>query len=74
VVQDQAQITKFQSIKDDLPNLKKIIYWDDDGLKNPKDSLLLDFDAALKLGAEYEKTYPTVLSRISTGATAATSP
>jgi len=58
VVQDQSQITKFQSIKDDLPNLKKIIYWDDDGLKNPKDSLLLDFDAALKLGAEYEKTYP----------------
>jgi len=27
IVQDQSQITKFQSIKDDMPNLKKIIYW-----------------------------------------------
>jgi len=31
---------------------------DGEGLKNPKDSLLLDFAEALKLGAEYEKTYP----------------
>ena len=58
IVQDQSQITKFQSIKDDMPNLKKIIYWDGEGLKNPKDSLLLDFAEALKLGAEYEKIYP----------------
>ena len=63
IVQDQSQITKFQSVKDDLSNLKKIIYLDGEGLKNPRDSLLLDFDAALKLGAAYEKTYPSLFEQ-----------
>ena len=63
IAQDQSQVTKFQSAKDDMPNLKKIIYWDDEGLKNPKDSLLLDFDEALKLGAAYEKTYPSLFEQ-----------
>ena len=63
VVQDQSQITKFQSIKDDMPGLKKIIYWDGEGLKNAKDSLLLDFAAALKLGADFEKKNPNVFEQ-----------
>jgi long-chain acyl-CoA synthetase len=55
VVRDQVQITKFLSVRSDWPELKKIIYWNDDGLKNEKDSLLLDFTAALQTGEEFEK-------------------
>ncbi len=55
VVRDQAQITKFQAVRSDWPELKKIIYWNDDGLKDDKDPLLLDFTAALQTGEEFEK-------------------
>ncbi len=64
VVRDQAQITKFQAIRDDpTAGLKKIIYWNSDGLKNAKDSLLIDFAAALKLGEEFEKKNPDVFEQ-----------
>ncbi|MGB7724083.1 MAG: AMP-binding protein, partial [Dehalococcoidales bacterium] len=55
VVRDQAQITKFQAVRSDWPELKKIIYWNDNGLKDDKDPLLLDFTAALQTGEEFEK-------------------
>ena len=55
VVRDQSQIAKFQAVRADWPELKKIIYWNDDGLKNEKDPLLLDFTAALQTGEEFEK-------------------
>jgi long-chain acyl-CoA synthetase len=63
IVQDQLQITKLQSIKDDIPSLKKIIYWEGEGLKNAKDSLLLAFDDALKLGVDFEKKNPNVFEQ-----------
>jgi long-chain acyl-CoA synthetase len=55
VVLDQSQINKFQTVRSDWPELKKIIYWNSDGLKNDKDPLLLDFNAALQTGGEFEK-------------------
>ena len=63
IVNDQEQTDKFLEIKDELPLLKKIIYWDPKGLRNYDDPLLISFDEVIKLGQEYEKTHPDVFER-----------
>ncbi len=40
IVNDQEQTDKFLEIKDELPSLKKVIYWDPKGLKNYDDPIL----------------------------------
>jgi long-chain acyl-CoA synthetase len=63
IVNDQEQTDKFLQIKDQLPTLKKIIYWDPKGLKNYDDPLLISFNDVLKLGREYEKTHPDLFAQ-----------
>ncbi len=58
VVNDQEQTDKFLEIKDELPLLEKVIYWDPKGLKNYDDSILISFNEVIKLGREYEATHP----------------
>jgi len=58
IVNDQEQTDKFFEIKDSLPALKKIIYWDPKGLRNYNDPMLASFDEVVKLGWEYEKDHP----------------
>jgi long-chain acyl-CoA synthetase len=58
IVNDQEQTDKFLQIKEELPLLKKIIYWDPKGLKNYDDPLLIGFAEVTRLGREYEKTHP----------------
>ena len=58
VVNDQEQTDKFLEIKDELPLLKKVIYWDPKGLRNYDDPILTSFNDVLKLGKEYEREHP----------------
>jgi len=58
IVNDQEQTDKFLEIKDELPSLKKVIYWDPKGLRNYDDPLLINFTEVIELGREYEKTHP----------------
>jgi long-chain acyl-CoA synthetase len=58
IVNDQEQTDKFLEIKDELPLLKKIIYWDPKGLRNYDDPSLISFAAVTELGKEYEKSLP----------------
>ncbi len=58
IVNDQEQTDKFLEIKNELPNLKKVIYWDPKGLRNYDDPLLISFAEVVKLGKEYERTHP----------------
>ncbi len=58
IANDQEQTDKFLEIKQDLPELKKIIYWDPKGLKNYDDPLLISFTEVMRLGREYEKEHP----------------
>ncbi len=60
IVNDQEQTDKFLEIKDELPLLKKVIYWDPKGLKNYDDPILISFADVLELGKEYEKTHPNL--------------
>ena len=55
IVNDQEQTDKFLEIKDELPALKKVIYWDPKGLKNYDDPILVSFAEVVEMGREYEK-------------------
>ncbi|MFH1650956.1 MAG: AMP-binding protein [Chloroflexota bacterium] len=58
IVNDQEQTDKFLEIKDQLPLLKKVIYWDPKGLRNYDDPALISFREVMAQGREYEKTHP----------------
>ena len=58
VVEGQEQIDKLLQIKDELPLLKKIIYWSYKGLAQYDDDILVGYREALKLGKTYEAEHP----------------
>ena len=63
VANDQEQVDKFLEIRDKIPRLKKIIYWDPKGLRNYHDPLLLPYSEAIELGKSYEKSYPDAFEK-----------
>jgi len=63
IINDQEQADKFLEIKDELPLLKKVIYWDPKGLRNYDDPILISFNEVIKLGREYEETHPGLFER-----------
>ncbi len=60
IVNDQEQTDKFLQIKNELPSLKKVIYWDPKGLKNYDDPILISFADVVQLGKEYERFRPGI--------------
>ena len=58
VVHDQEQVDKLLEIKNEVPRVKKVIYWDPKGLWSYTDPILLSFDEVLALGHAYEKKHP----------------
>ncbi|MBW1672223.1 MAG: AMP-binding protein [Deltaproteobacteria bacterium] len=64
VAHDQEQVDKLLEIKNDVPKVKKVIYWDSKGLWSYTDPLLLSFDEVIKLGYDYEKKYPRLFDEI----------
>ncbi|MCJ7604475.1 MAG: AMP-binding protein [Dehalococcoidales bacterium] len=63
IVNDQEQSDKFLEIMDDLPLLKKVIYWDPKGLRNYDDPVLISFDEVIELGREYENVHPGLFEK-----------
>jgi long-chain acyl-CoA synthetase len=58
IVNDQEQTDKFLEIKAELPELRKVIFWDPKGLRNYEDPLLASFADVVKLGQQFEKGHP----------------
>jgi len=58
VVQDQEQVDKLLRIKDSLPGLEKIVYWDEKGMRRYHDPILMEFKELIRLGEEYEGIHP----------------
>jgi len=58
VARDQEQVDKFLAIKQELPGLQKVIYWDRKGLWSYNDNILIMYEEILKLGQHYEKDNP----------------
>ena len=63
IVNDQEQTDKLLEIKDGLPLLKKVIYWDPKGLRNYDDPILISFNEVMELGRQYEKTHPGLFEK-----------
>ena len=60
IAHDQEQVDKLLQIKDELPLLKKVIYWDPKGLWNYNDPILISYNDVIELGKDYERTHPNL--------------
>jgi len=58
IAKDQEQVDKFLEIKDEIPNLRKVIYWEPKGLRHYSDPILLSYNQAIEIGKTYEKQNP----------------
>ena len=58
IVNDQEQTDKFLEIKNELPALKKVIYWNPKGLKNYDDTILVGFTEVMRVGKLCEEETP----------------
>jgi long-chain acyl-CoA synthetase len=57
IAENQEQVDKFLQIKDELPLLKKIIYWNYKGLAKYDNPMLIGYRQVLQLGENYEKEH-----------------
>lgn len=58
IARDQEQVDKMLEIKDELPQLCKVIYWDPDGMRSYRDEILIKDSEVLKTGKAYEQKSP----------------
>jgi long-chain acyl-CoA synthetase len=58
VAEDQEQVDKILSLRDQLPHLKLIVYDDQRGLRNYDEPILKSFDAMQSAGREFGATHP----------------
>ncbi len=58
VAHDQEQCDKALELRDKLPNIRKVIYWEERGMWSYNDDWLLSFDEVMAIGREYAKTHP----------------
>lgn len=58
VVEDQEQVDKILEVKDELPQVRKVIYYDPKGLRSYTDPLLMYFPDVEALGKKYGATHP----------------
>lgn len=58
VAHDQEQCDKLLDIQERVPNVKRVIYWDDRGLWSYDELWLMAFEEVEALGREYEEAHP----------------
>jgi long-chain acyl-CoA synthetase len=63
VAEDQEQVDKFLDMQEELPGVKKIIYYDPKGVRRYASELLAYFPDVIALGREYEKGDPGCFER-----------
>ena len=63
LVENQEQVDKFLQIKDELPLLKKVIYWNYKGLAHYDDPILMGYRQVLQIGEKYEEEHPGLFEK-----------
>jgi long-chain acyl-CoA synthetase len=58
VAEDQEQVDKILDMREELPGVQKVIYYDSKGMGKYRSDLLAYFPDVITLGREYEKTHP----------------
>ncbi len=62
--EDQEQVDKILGIKDQIPKIQKIIYWDPKGMGKYDDPLLISFEHLGKIGIAYEEAHPGIFETL----------
>jgi long-chain acyl-CoA synthetase len=66
-VENEEQLDKWLRFKDNVPNLKKVIVWDTEGLRQFKDPMVMTFEALIETGRQVAADHPDMfLTRIQT--------
>ena len=60
VAEDQEQVDKVLEVKNELPKVKRVIYWDPEGMRSYDDPILMTFEELIDLGKKYEQTHPGI--------------
>lgn len=60
IAHDQEQVDKALEIRAKIPNVRKVIYWEDRGLWNYQDDWLMSFDQVEALGKAHKAKHPTL--------------
>lgn len=60
---DQEQVDKLMALENELPKLKRIIYWDSKGMWGYDDPMLITYGEVQHLGREYDKEHPGVFEQ-----------
>jgi len=58
VARDQEQVDKILAIRDDVPRVRRIIYWEPKGMWSYHDSFILSFEDVQSLGDKYARDQP----------------
>ena len=61
IVRDQEQVDKMLRVRDKIPMIEKVIWWEPKGMNGPaykNDSWLTGFNDVVNMGREYEKEHP----------------
>ena len=58
VVHDQERVDKLLEIREELPNIRKVIHWDPKGLGSYTEPILMGFEQVVELGRKYEELHP----------------
>lgn len=64
VAEDQEQVDKILQIRENLPKLKRLIYWDPKGLRHYDDPLLMSVEEVQRLGSGYEREHPGLFEEL----------
>lgn len=58
LVDDQEQVDKILAIREQIPKVKKVVYWRAKGMWAYEEPWLIGFDEVVKLGRDYEREHP----------------
>lgn len=61
---DQEQVDKFLEVRTEIPNVRRVVYWDYKGMSHyQKDSWLLEQRRLIEIGRQWEKSDPDFFER-----------
>lgn len=58
MVDDQEQVDKILSVREDIPKVEKLVYWIAKGMWSYDDPWIIGFDDMMERGQEYEREHP----------------
>ncbi len=64
LAEDQEQVDKLYEIRNEIPQVRYVIYEDPKGMRNYRDPWLLSFEEVLERGREHRKAHPEAVERL----------